>query len=304
MASLCLVPVPASHRPLDAPVVATVDVGEDPVLISKRSELGLGRGLAGLEPGGGHLAGHTGSGTCTDQISEAPPSRVRKPVTLMRCCQLPCKFFRTGVSLCTALAILILNSSSARLYLPAAGAVKLCNYEKFDFETRLESALQHSAAVSSPAFNNRTSRGKDSSKMFLTISSAVQTLFITPQTLQNIFQWHKSKITKPSIFQMECWSCSVLWAPSCSLLGTTGREDEGSQLYKAGSDCTHLSVWDSNISPGSATYQISQEAFYPLRPDWQLGDISEINRKMTATDTGPDISTKYQKLATEYAKLR
>ena len=44
MASLCLVPVPAGHRPLDAPVVAAVDVGEDPVLVGEGAELGLGRG--------------------------------------------------------------------------------------------------------------------------------------------------------------------------------------------------------------------------------------------------------------------
>ena len=44
MASLCLVPIPASHRPLDAPVVAAVDVGEDPVLVGEGTELGLGRG--------------------------------------------------------------------------------------------------------------------------------------------------------------------------------------------------------------------------------------------------------------------
>ena len=44
MASLCLVPIPAGHRPLDAPVVAAVDVGEDPVLVGEGTELGLGRG--------------------------------------------------------------------------------------------------------------------------------------------------------------------------------------------------------------------------------------------------------------------
>ena len=43
MASLCFVPIPAGHRPLDAPVVAAVDVGEDPVLVGEGAELGLGR---------------------------------------------------------------------------------------------------------------------------------------------------------------------------------------------------------------------------------------------------------------------
>ena len=69
---LGLVPLAPGHGPLDPPVVAAIDVGEDPVLVSQRAVRGLGRGsLGGLVSDGLAGGGQRGACKCNNDMKSS-----------------------------------------------------------------------------------------------------------------------------------------------------------------------------------------------------------------------------------------
>ena len=115
----------------------------------------------------------------------------------------PCRFFRIGVSLCTALAIfIIILLLSAELYLPTAPAEKTLQLRKLSFVKLCFSSLACFRFILT--FNNvrsiRNMRGNFFTKSILN--------FIAPQTLQNVTEWQKCKITKPSQWRLKLFQHS------------------------------------------------------------------------------------------------